>query len=106
MSEEEGSTPNFLASLIFTCSLISSSTVSWRVGCLWVEMKSSLERCSMSRSVMGSPLTITATVCACACGANMTAQAQNATQPASNERSGYGTMAVMIMLDLDLSQSR
>src|SRR5207253_1492068 len=64
MSEAPGSTPNFLASLIFTFSSISSLITSWRFGCLWVETKSSLERCSMSKSVIGSPLTITATVCA------------------------------------------
>jgi hypothetical protein len=64
MSVEEGSTPNFFASLIFTFSSINSLITSCRAGALCVEMKSSLLRCSMSKSVTGSPLTMQATVCA------------------------------------------
>src|SRR6478609_1171643 len=65
MSATPGSTPNFLPSLIFTFSSINSLITSLRSGVLWVVRKLSLLRCSMSKSVIGSPLTMTATVCAC-----------------------------------------
>src|SRR6478752_8103716 len=107
MSEAPGSTPNFLASLIFTFSSISSLITSWRLGFLWVETKSSLERCSMSKSVIGSPLTITATVCACAGEPGQTIpNAQAATQLTRRLRSRYENAAATIMFDLNPSELR
>ena len=66
MSLAEGSMLNFFPSLIFTFSSINSLITSWRSGILWVLSMVSLERCSMSKLVMGSPLTMTTTCCALA----------------------------------------
>ena len=85
-SLELGSTPNFLASLTLTLSLISSSITSCRVDCLWVVRKFSLVRCSISKLVMGSPLTITATVCADSGEAPEVSSPSTIAQPAISDR--------------------
>jgi hypothetical protein len=62
ISDGDGSMLYFLASRIFTFSSISSLTTWSRGGVLCVDSASSFARCSISKLVIGSPLTMSTTV--------------------------------------------
>src|SRR5271169_657079 len=87
--------PNFLPSLVFTFSSISSSITCCRSGCFFELSSSNLVRCSMSKLVIGSPLIMQAT---CArTGVAHPIKTRAAPQPRIKAESRLKSVVVIVM---------